>query len=178
LHSGQREPSRSVPPLQLKHETSTSTLGSVKGKKWGRSSTSRCSPKIWRANASSVPLRSASVTPVVDRQAFDLVKLRRVRGVVVGPVDAARGNDVKRRRLGDHRAHLDRRRVHTQDRVVVDVEGVAACARGVRQVRVERVEVVFGQLDLRSLGDLEAEAEEDVLDVAAGLGDQVQMAVG
>ena len=33
LQSGQREPSGSQPSLQLKHETSTSTLGSVNGKK-------------------------------------------------------------------------------------------------------------------------------------------------
>ncbi len=62
LHSGQRCPSAVTPSVQLKHETSTSTLGSVKGKKCGRSRTWRSSPKIARAKASSVPLRSARVT--------------------------------------------------------------------------------------------------------------------
>src|ERR1039458_4100040 len=44
-----------------------------------------------------------------------------------------------------------------------------------RRVGVQRVEVVGGRLDLGSLGDAEAEAEEDVLEVASGLGEQVQM---
>ena len=64
LHSGQRSPSAVTPSVQLKHETSTSTLGSVNGKKCGRSRTSRSSPKIARANVSSVPCRSASVMSV------------------------------------------------------------------------------------------------------------------
>ena len=55
---------RMTPSVQLKQETSTSTLGSVKGKKCGRSRTWRSSPKIARAKASSVPWRSASVTSV------------------------------------------------------------------------------------------------------------------
>ena len=60
----QRSPEGSVPvPPHWKQETSTSTLGSVKGKKWGRSRTSRSSPKIARQSASSVPLRSARVSP-------------------------------------------------------------------------------------------------------------------
>ena len=45
----------------MKQEMSTSTLGSVKGKKCGRRRISRSGPKIARANASSVPFRSASV---------------------------------------------------------------------------------------------------------------------
>ncbi len=51
-------------PEQRKQETSTSTLGSVNGKKWGRIRTSRSGPKIARAKVSSVPCRSASVIPV------------------------------------------------------------------------------------------------------------------
>ena len=49
LHSGQRRPSAVMPSLQLKHETSTSTLGSVKGKKCGRRRTWRSSPNVARA---------------------------------------------------------------------------------------------------------------------------------
>src|SRR5688572_6816130 len=41
---------------------------------------------------------------------------------------------------------------------------------------VERREVVVVELDLRALGDLETEPEEDVLDLAPRLGDQVQPA--
>ena len=51
-------------PPQRKQETSTCTLGSVKGKKSGRNRVSRSGPKIARANSSSVPFRSARVMSV------------------------------------------------------------------------------------------------------------------
>ena len=54
-----RRPSRA----QLKQRTSTSTEGSVNGKKCGRSRTSRSLPNTSRANASSVPLRCARLSP-------------------------------------------------------------------------------------------------------------------
>ena len=119
---------------------------------------------------------------LVHGQALDLVELRRVRGVVVGPVDAAGHDDVQRRRLQLHRAHLHRRGVHAQElgvgleqRVGIgDVEGVRRLARRVLRVVVEGVEVVVDELDLGALGDREPEPEEDVLDLAPGGGDQVQ----
>ena len=49
-------------------------------------------------------------------------------------------------------------------------------ARGCCGRVVERVEVVVDEVDLRPLGDPEAEAEEDVLDLAPGRGQQVQAA--
>ena len=75
--------------MQLKQETSTSTLGSVNGKKCGRRRTSRSSPKIARANAEQRALEVGERDVLVDREALDLVELRRVRRVVVAPVDAA-----------------------------------------------------------------------------------------
>src|SRR4051812_12923455 len=54
------------------------------------------------------PLEVAEREVVVHREALDLVELRRVRGVVVGPVDAARHHDVERRPLHLHGAHLHR----------------------------------------------------------------------
>ena len=56
----------------------------------------------------------------------------------------------------------------------LDVERVRHQPRGVGDGRVERVEVVVGGLDLRSLGDVEAQADEHVLHLAPRLGDQVQ----
>ena len=106
---------------------------------------------------------------LVDRQALDLVELRRVRGVVVAPVGAARDDDVQRRRVHLHRARLHRRRVHAQQHLVGDVERVRRLPRRVRLVEVEGVEVVVDELGLRALHHAEAEAEEDVLDLAAGL---------
>ena len=45
-----------------------------------------------------------------------------------------------------------------------------------RRVVVERVEVVVDEVDLGTLDAREPEAEEDVLDLAPGLGDEVQSA--
>ena len=68
--------------------------------------------------------------------------------------------------MGLHRADLHRRGVRAQHDVVGDVERVGAVARRVRRAVVERVEVVVDGLDLGALDDGEAEAEEDVLDLA------------
>src|SRR5205823_7399758 len=51
-------------------------------------------------------------------------------------------------------------------------------ARGVRRAVVQGVEVVVDGLDLGPLDDGEAEPEEDVLELAPGLGDEVQAADG
>ena len=123
-------------------------------------------------------LQVAERQVLVDRQALDLVELGRVRGVVVGPVDAARDDDVQRRRLQLHRAHLHRRGLRAQDHVVGDVEGVRLRPRRVVRVVVERVEVVVGEVDLRALDDPVAEPDEDVLDLAPRGGEDVQVPGG
>ena len=61
------------------------------------------------------PLEVGERDALVDREPLDLVELRRVGRVVVGAVDAARGDHVERRRRGHHRAHLHRRGVGAQD---------------------------------------------------------------
>src|SRR3954454_12415784 len=111
---------------------------------------------------------------LVDREALDLVELRRVRAVVVAPVRASGDDDVQRRRVQLHDARLHRRGVRAQDDVVGHVEGVGLLAGRVLRRVVERVEVVVDQLGLRPLHDAEAEAHEDVLDLAAGGRDQMQ----
>ncbi len=117
----------------------------------------------------------------IDGKALDLVELRRVRGVGVGPVDASGDHHVKRRRVRLHRAHLHRRGVRAQHELpaagrALDVEGVGARPRGVRGAVVERVEVVVDGLDLGALHDGEAEPEEDVFELAARGGKDVQAA--
>src|SRR3954471_14906045 len=111
---------------------------------------------------------------LVDGEALDLVELRRVGRVAVAAVRAAGDDDVQRRRMGLHRADLHRRRVRAQDDVGRDVERVRVVAAWIRQVVVERVEVVVDEVDLGALDAREAEAEEDVLDLAPGLGDEVE----
>src|ERR1044072_7876480 len=100
LHRWQREPSRRKPASQLKQETSTSTLGSVNGKKCGGRRSSRSSPQSGRGGRARVevawrvlgdarggegeqrPLEIAERDVLVDGEPFDLVELRRVRRVV------------------------------------------------------------------------------------------------
>ena len=57
-----------------------------------------------------------------------------------------------------------------------EVERVLHRPRRVVGRDVERREVVVVELDLGALDDVEAHAQEDVLDLAPGLGDQVQVA--
>ena len=115
--------------------------------------------------------------PVVDREALDLVEGRRVRRVDrVAPVDATRRDHVDGRVALLHRADLRRRRLGPEDDVVVEEERRARRARRVPRREVQALEVVVRRLDLAPVDDLVAEAEEDVLDLAADLRDQVQMA--
>ena len=86
---------------------------------------------------------------------------------------APRHDDVDRGRLGLHAADLHRGGVGAQHHVVRDVEGVRVLARRVVRVVVERIEVVLVGVDLGALGHVEAQAEEDVLDLAPGLREQV-----
>src|SRR3954451_9199788 len=113
---------------------------------------------------------------LVDRQALDLVELRRVGRIAVAAVRPSRDHDVQRRRVRLHRADLHRRRVRAQHDVGRDVERVGVVAAGVRRVVVEGVEVVVDEVDLRALDAREAEAEEHLLDLAPRLRDEVQAA--
>ena len=114
---------------------------------------------------------------LVHGEALDLVEHRRVRGIGVAPVDAAGDDHVHRRLVQLHGADLDRRGVRPEDDLVRHVERVLHRPRRMRGRHVERREVVVVELDLGPLGDREAERDEDVLDLAARLGDQVQVAV-
>ena len=129
---------------------------------------------------------------LVDDEALDLVEHRRVRGVGVAPIDLAEADDVHGRPLLLHDAHLHGRRVGAQQHAAVGVhdglghglallhhpEGVVGGARRMARRRVERREVVVVELDLGALGDTVAEADEDVLDLAHRLGDEVLVTGG
>ena len=114
---------------------------------------------------------------LVHGQALDLVELRRVGGVVVAAVDAARARRCTAAAAAapSIAADLHAARCGVRSSTSVgDVEGVRGLARRVVRVVVEGVEVVVDELDLGALGDREPEPEEDVLDLAPGCGDQVQ----
>ena len=113
--------------------------------------------------------------PAVDGEALDLVEDRRMRRVErVAAVGAPEGDEVDGRVLRLHRADLRRRRVGAQERALVEVEGVPGIARRVRLGLVERVEVVPDRLDFAAVVDHVAHPEEDVLDAASQLRDQVE----
>ena len=120
------------------------------------------------------PLQVGQRDVVVDGEALDLVKLRRVGGVRVRPEHATRNHHVQRRRVRLHHPHLHRRGVRPEHDVLRDIERVRARARGMRGAVVEGVEVVVNRLDLGPLHDREAETEEYVFKLAASGAQHVQ----
>ena len=163
------------PASQLKQATSSSTLGSVNGKKCGRRRTSRSSPKTARANASSVPWRSASVMSSSTARPSSWWNCGVCVRVVVAPVAAPGDHDVQRRRVrAPSRAPASARCACAgrcrRRRRTCPTHSRAGCV----DVVVERVEVVVDGVDLGALDDAEAEADEDVLELAPRLGQQVQ----
>ena len=117
----------------------------------------------------------------VDGEALDLVKLGRVGGVGIRAVDPSGHDDVDRRGLLLHCPDLHRRGVYAQEdrlrveqvRCRLDVERVGGQPRWMGDRRVERIEVVVDAFDLRPLGDVEPEPDEDVFDLSPCLGDQM-----
>ncbi len=116
---------------------------------------------------------------MVDDESFDLEELEvvaRVDGLVA--VAAPRHDDPDRRVERLHRAHLDRAGVGAQDRAVGgrlqrpitrplgDVDRVPQVARRMVGRDVQRLEVHRVGLDLRPLEHLEAEAVQDLAQIA------------
>ena len=113
----------------------------------------------------------------VDDEALDLEERRRVRRVGRVAAVAAAGHDRVDRRLPRlHQPDLVRRRVRAQQHVVAEIERVGRRARRMAAIGRERVEVVPDVGHLVALVDLVAHAEEDVLDLAPDLRQEVQPA--
>ena len=94
--------------------------------------------------------------------------------------DAAGRDHVDRRRLRLHHAHLHGRGVRAQQHLLglaqLHVERVLHRAGGMTGREVERLEVVPVELDLGTFGDLVAEADEHVFELAPDPRDRMQMA--
>ena len=133
-------------------------------------------------------LEVAEGDALVDDEALDLRELRQVVGVGgVGAEDRARADHVDRRLLGLHDVSLDAGGLGAQQDVglaldvhllalggvVHHIEGVLGRTAGVVLRGVQRGEVVVGGLDVGAVLDGVAEADEDVLDLLADLGDKV-----
>ena len=165
-------------------------LGSVNGKKCGRTRMLAVAAEELPREVRDGALEVGQGDALVHDQALDLVEHRRVRRVRVAPVHLAEAEHVDGRLLLLHDAHLDGRGVGAQQDAAVgvhdrlghrlalldDPERVVGGARGVARRRVERREVVVVELDLGAFGDAVAEADEDVLDLAHGLADEVLVA--
>ena len=95
----------------------------------------------------------------------------------VAPVDAADRDHVDRRRAPSRACGSARARSPSAAPcLLVEEQGRARRAGRMPFGEAERVEVVAGRLDLAAVDDLVAEAEEDVLDVAADERGRVQRA--
>ena len=158
------------------HETSASTDGSVNGKWCVTNLLRRVLAEERLQEVVERPLEIAERDPLVDREPLDLVERRRVRRIGrVASVDAAEGDDVHGRLLRLHRPDLRRRRLGAEHRLVVEEERLQRRARRMPGREVEGVEVVARRLDLAAVDDRVPEPEEDVLDLAPDLRDEVEV---
>ena len=163
--------------LQNTQPMNTSALGSVYGKKLGRNCTFVSVSNSSRANAVSVPFRSAIVMLLADDKPFDLLKHRRVRQVeIVAAVHLARHDDPHRRLVLLHVADLHRRRMRAKQRgrpirgrrtLPDEVKRVLHVAGRMLRRHIERFEIVVVVFDLGTLEHLIAHAREDRLDLFA-----------
>ena len=104
----------------------------------------------------------------------------------VAPEALARHDGVDRQRVVAHgllhQVDLHRRGVRAQQHRLglpeVEVHGVVHAAGRMGRRHVERLEVVPVRLGLGALGHGEAHADEDVLELGPGLGDEVQVPAG
>ena len=105
---------------------------------------------------------------LVDDEAFDLVKHRRVGGVAVAAIYPPRRDDAQGRALFQHRPDLHRRGMRPQQHflascaAVREIECVVHRARRVALGHVERSEIVPAVLDLWPGGDGKAEVGENL----------------
>ncbi len=150
----------------------------MKGKKCGLSRTLRSAPNIGFGEGLQGAFEIGQGDVLVHHQTLDLVEHGRVGGVGVAPVGFARHDDVDGRPLLLHGAHLHRRGVCAQHDLVADEERVVKRPGRMIGGRVEGFEVVVLGLYLRAFDHVVTHADEDVLDLALGLGDQMQVPKG
>eukprot|EP01022_Parablepharisma_sp_SALTPOND_P031134 TRINITY_DN785_c0_g5_i1.p2 TRINITY_DN785_c0_g5~~TRINITY_DN785_c0_g5_i1.p2 ORF type:complete len:1059 (-),score=367.39 TRINITY_DN785_c0_g5_i1:4151-7327(-) len=109
-----------------------------------------------------------------DPQAFDLVEHRRVGGIAVDAIGAARCNHLDRWLVHAGIAHLHRAGMGTQQQglalgvVAFDVEGVLHRARRMVLGAVQCREIGPVGFDLGTVGNIKADGAEDFLDALPG----------
>ena len=114
--------------------------------------------------------------PLVDGEPLDLVERRRMRRVgCVTAIHAPRAHDVDRRLARLHGADLRRRRLRAEDCVFVEEERLQRRPGRMPGREVERVEVVMRRLHLAAVDHRVPHPQEDVLELAPDLRDEVEM---
>ena len=103
---------------------------------------------------------------LVDDEAFDLMELRRVGRIGIDAIGAAWADDADRRLLRQHRAHLHRRGVGTQQHaraifLGVEEERVVHLPGRMALGEIQFCEVVVVGLDIGAFGDGESHIGED-----------------
>ena len=135
------------------------------GSSWGAAGSARPAAEEPLSKLAQDALQVSHRDALVDEEALDLVKHRRVRRVVVAPVRRPRRDERHRRGVAGHRANLDvsscawaaaqsARRLAPHPEAVLHVRG-----RVIRR-EAELREVVFLDLDLRAVVHGEPEADE------------------
>ena len=122
------------------------------------------------------PEKIAQRDPLVDGETLDLVERRCMRRVgCVTAVHATRAHDVDRRLARLHGADLRRRRLRSEDCVVVQEERLQRRPGRMPGREVERVEVVARGLHLTAVDHRVPHPQEDVLELAPDLRDEVEV---
>ena len=127
--------------------------------------------------AGQVPERDA----LVDDECLDLVEYGQMTRIGrVDSVAASRHHRIDRRLHFGHHPELHRRRMRTHQYLLFGTEVEEECvvhrARRVARRKVELDEVVVVGLDLRTIEDLEAHAQENVLEITSRARDEMKMA--
>ena len=109
----------------------------------------------------------------VNKQSLELMKHRRMTDIRVNPIDAARCDQSQWRTLGLHGADLHRRCVRTQQVAVFKIERVMHGPRRMIGRDIQCLEVMKFVFDLRTVRDIKARAQENLLDAQSRLRDRM-----
>ena len=115
---------------------------------------------------------------LVDDQALDLMKHRRMRLVRIAAIGAARADHTNGRLLAEHRAHLHRGRVRAQQHPRAiglwrEIKGVVHFPRRVAFREIQLGEVIVIRLDIGTFGDSETHVGENRSQLVGDLADRV-----
>ena len=161
-------------PWQTWQVKSTSTLGSVNGKKCGRKRIFTSGPHQLAGKIGKRALQVGQRNVFIHIEPLHLVEVGAMGGVGRVTAIAATGRDDPYRRLVRHHiAHLHRRGVAAHQIAVFEVEGILLVARRVVGRRVERIKVVPYRFNVRPVSNGESQRLKDLGNTVGDLGNGV-----